>query len=122
MRLPSASYVLDERQLLQSRNAAQNPNRGETNRRRKLALWPDFANLGLKAYTSTGFNVGEYDLIAEGYASERVDQTGVTEAATLASSIPHGSFVLDRSRYWVWQRYTNHPCLTEWGAPSHRPR
>jgi hypothetical protein len=36
---------LDERQLLQSRNAAQNPNRGETNRRRKLAPWPDFANL-----------------------------------------------------------------------------
>ena len=37
----------------------------------------------------------EYDLIAEWYASERVDQTGVPEATTLASSIPHGSIVLD---------------------------
>ena len=37
----------------------------------------------------------EYDLIAEWYASERVDQTGVPEATTLASSIPLGSLVLD---------------------------
>ena len=37
----------------------------------------------------------EYDLIAEWYASERVDQTGVPEATTLASSIPRGSIVLD---------------------------
>jgi SAM-dependent methyltransferase len=39
--------------------------------------------------------VHEYDLIAEWYASERIDQTGVPEATTLASSIPRGSFVLD---------------------------
>jgi SAM-dependent methyltransferase len=39
--------------------------------------------------------VREYDLIAEWYASERVDQTGVPEATTLASSIPGGSLVLD---------------------------
>ncbi|MFY9702873.1 MAG: class I SAM-dependent methyltransferase [Terriglobales bacterium] len=37
----------------------------------------------------------EYDLIAEWYASERVDQTGVPEATTLALSIPRGSVVLD---------------------------
>ena len=37
----------------------------------------------------------EYDLIAEWYASERVDQTGVPEAIALASSIPSGSLVLD---------------------------
>ena len=37
----------------------------------------------------------EYDLIADWYASERLDQTGVPEAATLASSIPRGSLVLD---------------------------
>lgn len=37
----------------------------------------------------------EYDLIAEWYASERVDQTGVPEATTLASSIPRRSLVLD---------------------------
>ena len=37
----------------------------------------------------------EYDLVAEWYASERIDQTGVPEATTLASSIPHGSLVLD---------------------------
>ncbi len=37
----------------------------------------------------------EYDLIAEWYASERVDQTGVPEATALASSIPSGSLVLD---------------------------
>ena len=37
----------------------------------------------------------EYDLIAEWYASERVDQTGVPEAIALASSIPQGSLVLD---------------------------
>ena len=37
----------------------------------------------------------EYDLIAEWYASKRVDQTGVPEATALASSIPHGSLVLD---------------------------
>jgi SAM-dependent methyltransferase len=36
-----------------------------------------------------------YDLIAEWYASERVDQTGVPEATALASSIPPGSLVLD---------------------------
>jgi len=39
--------------------------------------------------------VREYDLIADWYASERLDQTGVPEAATLASSIPRGSLVLD---------------------------
>jgi SAM-dependent methyltransferase len=39
--------------------------------------------------------VHEYDLIAEWYASERVDQTGVPEATALASSIPRGSLVLD---------------------------
>lgn len=37
----------------------------------------------------------EYDLIAEWYALERVDQTGVPEATALASSIPRGSLVLD---------------------------
>ena len=37
----------------------------------------------------------EYDLIAEWYASERDDQTGVPEAWSLASSIPRGSLVLD---------------------------
>jgi SAM-dependent methyltransferase len=39
--------------------------------------------------------VREYDLIAEWYASVRVDQTGAPEATTLASSIPRGSLVLD---------------------------
>ena len=37
----------------------------------------------------------EYDLIADWYASERVDETGVPEAITLASSIASGSMVLD---------------------------
>lgn len=37
----------------------------------------------------------EYDLIAEWYASERVDHTGVPEATSLASSIPSASLVLD---------------------------
>lgn len=37
----------------------------------------------------------EYDLIAEWYASERLDQTGVPEANELASSLPRGSLVLD---------------------------
>ena len=37
----------------------------------------------------------EYDLIAEWYASERVDQTGVPEATALASSIPRRSLMLD---------------------------
>jgi SAM-dependent methyltransferase len=37
----------------------------------------------------------EYDLIADWYASERVDQTGVPEATSLVSSIPRGSLVLD---------------------------
>ena len=37
----------------------------------------------------------EYDLIAEWYASQRVDHTGVPEATALASSIPRGSLVLD---------------------------
>lgn len=37
----------------------------------------------------------EYDRIAEWYASERVDQTGVPETTALASSIPHRSLVLD---------------------------
>jgi len=41
------------------------------------------------------FKVREYDLIAEWYASERVDETGVPEATALASSIPLGSLVLD---------------------------
>jgi SAM-dependent methyltransferase len=44
---------------------------------------------------SQGFNVREYDLIAEWYASERADQTGVPEATALASSIQRGSLVLD---------------------------
>jgi ubiquinone/menaquinone biosynthesis C-methylase UbiE len=39
--------------------------------------------------------VHEYDQIAQWHASERVDQTGVPEATTLASSIPRGSLVLD---------------------------
>jgi ubiquinone/menaquinone biosynthesis C-methylase UbiE len=39
--------------------------------------------------------VHEYDLIAEWYASERDDQTGVREATALASLIPRGSRVLD---------------------------
>jgi SAM-dependent methyltransferase len=39
--------------------------------------------------------VREYDQIAEWYASERVDQSGVPEATSLASSIPGGSLVLD---------------------------
>jgi len=55
----------------------------------------DCVNLRLRAYTSTGFKVREYDLIAEWYASERIDQTGVPEATTLASSIPSGALVLD---------------------------
>ena len=37
----------------------------------------------------------EYDLIAEWYASQRIDLTGVPEATRLASSIPRGSLVLD---------------------------
>jgi SAM-dependent methyltransferase len=37
----------------------------------------------------------EYDLIAEWYASERADETGVAEVTALASSIPSGSLVLD---------------------------
>jgi SAM-dependent methyltransferase len=39
--------------------------------------------------------VREYDLIAEWYASKRVDPTGVSEATTLASSVPRSSLVLD---------------------------
>jgi SAM-dependent methyltransferase len=39
--------------------------------------------------------VREYDLIADRYASERVDQTGVAEANALAASIPYGGRVLD---------------------------
>ena len=37
----------------------------------------------------------EYDLIADWYASERDDQTGVPETTALASSIPRGSLVVD---------------------------
>jgi ubiquinone/menaquinone biosynthesis C-methylase UbiE len=37
----------------------------------------------------------EYDLIAEWYASERVDQTGVPEVTALAQSISIGGRVLD---------------------------
>lgn len=37
----------------------------------------------------------EYDLIAEWYASVRVDQTGIPEVTALASSIPSASLVLD---------------------------
>jgi len=37
----------------------------------------------------------EYDLIADWYAAERDDQTGVPETTALASSIPRGSLVLD---------------------------
>jgi len=37
----------------------------------------------------------EYDLNAEWYASEHVEQTGVLEATALASSIPRESLVLD---------------------------
>jgi SAM-dependent methyltransferase len=39
--------------------------------------------------------VREYDLIAEWYASERDDQTGVPEATALASSIRRGALLLD---------------------------
>jgi ubiquinone/menaquinone biosynthesis C-methylase UbiE len=39
--------------------------------------------------------VHEYDLIAEWYASERDEQTGVAEVRSLASSIPSGSRILD---------------------------
>jgi 2-polyprenyl-3-methyl-5-hydroxy-6-metoxy-1,4-benzoquinol methylase len=39
--------------------------------------------------------VREYDLIAEWYASVRIDTTGVPEATALASSLPSGSRVLD---------------------------
>ena len=37
----------------------------------------------------------EYDLIANWYASERINQIGVPETTSVASSIPHGSLVLD---------------------------
>ena len=37
----------------------------------------------------------EYDLIADWYALERDDQTGVPESITLAGSIPRGSLVVD---------------------------
>ncbi len=37
----------------------------------------------------------EYDLIADWYSSERIDQTGIPETVTLASSIPPGSRILD---------------------------
>lgn len=37
----------------------------------------------------------EYDLIAEWYAAERDDETGVPEVTTVASSVPRGSLVLD---------------------------
>lgn len=37
----------------------------------------------------------EYDLIAEWYALQRVDQTGVPETTALASSLPRGSLILD---------------------------
>jgi ubiquinone/menaquinone biosynthesis C-methylase UbiE len=56
---------------------------------------PGFDSEHLNGYKTTGFNVREYDLIAEWYASERIDQTGVPEATTLASSISRGSLVLD---------------------------
>jgi ubiquinone/menaquinone biosynthesis C-methylase UbiE len=39
--------------------------------------------------------VREYDEIAEWYASERDDQTGVPEATALASSIPGAALLLD---------------------------
>lgn len=39
--------------------------------------------------------VREYDLIAEWYASVRIDTTGVPEATALALSLPRGSRVLD---------------------------
>lgn len=44
---------------------------------------------------SQELNLREYDLIADWYASQRLDQTGVPEATALASSIPRGSLVLD---------------------------
>jgi ubiquinone/menaquinone biosynthesis C-methylase UbiE len=37
----------------------------------------------------------EYDLIADWYASERVDQTGVAEAMAMVKSLPRGAAVLD---------------------------
>ena len=37
----------------------------------------------------------EYDLIAEWYAAERLDATGVPEVLQLASSLPRASLVLD---------------------------
>jgi SAM-dependent methyltransferase len=58
-------------------------------------IFGEIASLGFERDKSTGFNVREYDLIAEWYASERVDQTGVPEATALASSIPRGLLVLD---------------------------
>ncbi len=39
--------------------------------------------------------VREYDLIADWYASERVDQTGVPEALALVTTLPPGARVLD---------------------------
>jgi len=39
--------------------------------------------------------VREYDLIADWYASERVDQTGVPEALALVKTLPPGARVLD---------------------------
>jgi ubiquinone/menaquinone biosynthesis C-methylase UbiE len=42
-----------------------------------------------------GVKMHEYDLIADWYASERVDQTGVPEVTALASSLAPGSSVLD---------------------------
>jgi ubiquinone/menaquinone biosynthesis C-methylase UbiE len=39
--------------------------------------------------------VREYDLIADWYASERVDQTGVPEALAFAKTLPPGARVLD---------------------------
>ena len=37
----------------------------------------------------------EYDLIADWYAAERVDQTGVPEALALVKTLPPGALVLD---------------------------
>jgi SAM-dependent methyltransferase len=39
--------------------------------------------------------VREYDLIAEWYASERIDETGVPEVLALAGTLSPGSLVLD---------------------------
>ena len=60
------------------------------------SLTLSWSGLGVGVVDCCGVGgVREYDLIADWYASERIDQTGVPETAALASSIPAGSRVLD---------------------------